>query len=374
VYRSAVPRLLFVTGTAPDVAAGSGTYVGISVLREALEGLGCAVDFVAPPAGRGPVSLVRRLYFNLSIRDVAKRLQPDALVGFDWDGLWLEDAGSPHIASLKGVIAEEAAFERGLPRLRLKTEARLEKRHVRRADRVLATSQHSASRIARAYGVSPECIAVVPEPIDLARWRAALESAEALPKDRPSILCVAHLYPRKDVATLLKAMVRLPPEVVLRVAGTGPELPSLRSRAAQLALGDRVEFLQHVPFARLAAEYRRADIFCLPSRQEGFGIVFLEAMAAALPIVAARAAAVPEVVPDGECGVLVEPRNAWALAGALERLFGDADERQRLGQGGRKRVERYNAPLVARRFLEAIGLEARAGTSPAPTDASRLVP
>ena len=360
--------MLFVTGTAPDVAAGSGTYVGISVLREALEGLGWAVELVAPPAGRGPVSLVRRLYFNLSIRDVAKRLRPDAVVGFDWDGLWVEDAGVPRIASIKGVIAEEASFERGVPRLRLKTEARLEKRNVRRADRILATSEHSASRIARAYGVPHERMAVVPEPIDLPRWRVALGSAEALPTDQPSILCVAHLYPRKDVATLLNAMVRLPPEVMLRVVGTGPELPNLKERAERLALVNRIEFLEHVPFARLAAEYRRADVFCLPSRQEGFGIVFLEAMAAGLPIVAARAAAVPEVVADEECGVLVEPQDAAALAGALARLLGDASERQRLGGEGRRRVERYDAPLVAGRFLEAIGLEARARTSRAPTE------
>jgi len=359
--------LLFVTGTAPDVAAGSGTYVGISVLREALEGLGCVVDFVAPPSGGGPVSLVRRLYFNLSIRDLAKGLPPDAVVGFDWDGLWVESAGAPHIASIKGVIADEASFERGLPRLRLKTEARLEKRHVRRADRILATSEHSASRIARVYGVPRERIAVVPEPIDLARWRAALDSAETLPKARPSILCVAHLYPRKDVATLLEALVRVPPEVVLRVVGTGPGLPGLRKRTAQLALGDRVEFLEHVPFARLAAEYRRSDVFCLPSRQEGFGIVFLEAMATGLPIVAARAAAVPEVVADGECGVLVEPQNVEALADALRRLMASPEERRRLGEAGRRRAERYDAQRVARRFLEAIGLEARAGTGPAPT-------
>src|SRR5262249_20116824 len=161
------------------------------------------------------------------------------------------------------------------------------------------------------------------------------------------ILCVAHLYPRKDVATLLDAIVRLPPEVVLRVVGAGPELPDLRRRAERLALGHRVEFLEHVPFGQLAAEYRRADVLCLPPRQQGFGIVFLEAMAAGLPIVAARAAAVPEVVADGECGVLVEPRDAAALAAALERLLDDADERQRLGREGRRRVERYDAPLVA---------------------------
>ncbi len=357
-----MPRLLFVTGTAPDVEAGSGTYVGISVLREALERLGCQVDLAAPSAGRGPVSLAGRFLFNVSVRGIARRLRPDAVVGFDWDGLFVARSGAAHAASVKGVLAEEASFERGLPRVRLTAEAWLEGRHVRRADRILASSRHSAGQIAAAYGVDPARIAVVPEPIDLARWRKAFDSAEPLPKDHRSILCVAHLYPRKDVSTLLDAMTHLPADVVLRVVGIGPELARLQQRARDLALGGRVEFLRHVPFARLASEYKRADVFCLPSRQEGFGIVFLEAMAAELPIVASRAAAVPEVVADGECGVLVPPQDSGALAAALAAILKNPQERLRLGQGGGRRVGRYDAPLVARRFLEALGLE----SSPSP--------
>src|SRR6266542_5516984 len=111
------------------------------------------------------------------------------------------------------------------------------------------------------------------------------------------------LFPYTTPSDLLGAMTRLDSEVALRVAGTGPQLDRLRILAGRLGLAQRVEFLGHVSFTRLAAEYRRAGIFCLPSRQEGFGIVFLEAMAAGLPIVAARAAAVPEVLADGECGI-----------------------------------------------------------------------
>jgi glycosyltransferase involved in cell wall biosynthesis len=126
--------------------------------------------------------------------------------------------------------------------------------------------------------------------------------------------------------------------------------------AKELRLGDRVALLEHVPFGRLVEEYRNADLFCLPSLQEGFGIVFVEAMAAGLPIVACRVAAVPEVVPDGECGMLVPPRDEPALAIALERLLSDEGERKRLGAAGRLRAARYDAPLVGRQFLEAIGL------------------
>jgi glycosyltransferase involved in cell wall biosynthesis len=158
------------------------------------------------------------------------------------------------------------------------------------------------------------------------------------------------------VATLVEAMASLRAAAVLRVVGDGPGLSRLRRLARRLALAERVEFLGHVPLARLAAEYARASLFCLPSRQEGFGIVFLEAMAAGLPIVAARAAAVEELLGDGESAVLVPPGDEAALAAALDALLGDAPLRQRLGAAGRRRVERYDAPIVARRFLEAIGL------------------
>jgi len=355
VYTTAVARLLFVTGTPADVRGGSGTFVGISGLRRALESRGHDVDILAPAPGR-PVSVTRRLLINLRARSAARRFRPDAVIGFDLDGLFIHSDGALHVASLKGVVADEALFERGTARARLRVEAFFENLHVRRADLVLATSAYSASRVVAHYAVPPGRVRVVPESIDLDRWRRALESAQALPREEPSILCVAHLYPRKDVATLLGAMTQLRSEVALRVAGTGPQLDSLRILAGRLGLAQRVEFLGHVSFTRLAAEYRRADIFCLPSRQEGFGIVFLEAMAAGLPIVAARAAAVPEVLADGECGILVPPGDESALAAALQRLLLDPTERQRLSEAGGRRVERYDAPLVAAQFLEAIGL------------------
>ena len=89
-----------------------------------------------------------------------------------------------------------------------------------------------------------------------------------------------------------------------------------------------MKWIGDVTQRQLAAEYQQADIFCLPSVQEGFGIVFLEAMAAGKPIVAARSAAVPEVV---QHGCLVEPDNAEALAAAIETLYFDAELRMRLG-------------------------------------------
>ena len=359
MYTSPVSRLLFITGTAADVPEGSGTYVGISVLREALEARGHRVEMLAPARNRGPVSLPHRLLFNVRARRAARKLLPDTdlLVGFDLDGFLVQSRGVRRVAAVKGVLADEARFERGLARVRLTIESFFEGLHVRRVERILASSAYSAARIAGSYRVPAQRITVVPEPIDLDRWRQALNAVPELPREEKAILCVAHLYPRKDVATLLAAMPRLSHEAVLRVVGNGPELANLCRQARELRLGRRVEFLGHVAFDRLAGEYRRADVFCLPSRQEAFGIVFLEAMAAGLPIVAARAAAVPEVVPDGVCGILVPPSSPDELAGALNRLLSSAEERHRMGEAGRRRAPLYDVSLVATRFLEAVGLE-----------------
>ena len=104
------------------------------------------------------------------------------------------------------------------------------------------------------------------------------------------------MYPRKRLRDLLHAAAVLRtriPDVQIRIVGQGPDYPRLVRLHGELGLGESVILLGDVSRERLAAEYVGADVFCLPSVQEGFGIVFLEAMAAGLAVVACRAAAVP---------------------------------------------------------------------------------
>jgi glycosyltransferase involved in cell wall biosynthesis len=349
-------RLLFFTGTSATVQEGSGTYVGIAVLRNALIALGHEVDLIAPSDSTPSGSALARLWFNYRARNWARNSRPDAIVGFDLDGVFVFPRGVLDVASIKGVLAEELKFEKGWARVGLLIQSRFEKRRVNRAARILTTSHYAATAIENHYGVPAQEVRIVPELIDLRRWRAALDNARPVSRLEPVVLCVAHLYPRKDVSTLLYAMARVQSPAVLRVIGIGPELRRLRRLARRLAIECRVHFLEHVSFPELAREYRNADVFCLPSRQEGFGIVLLEAMAAGLPVVAARAAAIPEVVPDGECGLLVEPGNAMGFAAAIDRLLSDPLERARLGKAGECHAGRYDAPLVAAEFLRALDL------------------
>jgi len=349
-------RLAFVTSTPMSVGGGSGTYVGISVLQQALVAHGCRVARVAPPPGPMPLGhTIQRLAFNLAAGRRLVRLGTlDGVLGFDLDGFLLRYRW-PYVAAIKGVLAEELTFERGAVRASLWLQSCLERVNVRRAPLVLTTSEYARQQIARHYGVSAAKIAVVPEPIDLARWRAALGAGDPAPW-APAILTVCHLYPRKRVDVLLRAMPRVleaVPAARLRVVGVGPEAERLGALRAALGLEAAVAFLGQVPFTQLAREYRDCALFCLPSQQEGFGIVLLEAMAAGRPIVACRAAAVPEVAPDGEAARLVPPNDPAALAAALIALLGDRERAAALGRAGAARVERYDAPRVADQFLAA---------------------
>ena len=340
-------RIRFLTSTPLDVQRGSGTYVGIHGLAKALERLGHTVEFSSPHVHL-PVYTLERLWFN---RWLSPSADFDLTVGFDMDGYRIARSPS-HVASLKGVIADEVRFESGLTRLTMSIQARCERLHVERAARVLVTSRYSGERAREFYGLR-EFPAIVPELIDLGEWRRLLLLHPAK-SSRFSVLFVGRLYRRKRVGVLLRAATALAgriPGLEIRIVGNGPCLPELHRLSRELKLERAVVWLGDVSRAELLAEYNRADVFCLPSVQEGFGIVLLEAMAAGKPIVASRAAAIPEVAPDA---VLVEPDSPEALAAAIEALYRSPETRAALGAAGAQWVEQFDAPRVARRFLEAV--------------------
>jgi glycosyltransferase involved in cell wall biosynthesis len=263
-----------------------------------------------------------------------------------------------YVVALKGIIADELQNERGLVRALLGIQARWEHRNVTAAERVIVPSRYSAAIAQALYAVDSSRLVVVPEPIDLAEWhRRFAEVDPPAPSRPPTVLCVARLYPRKRVADLLHAAVELRgriPGVRIRIVGEGPESVRLRALQAALVLGDTVTFLGDVSRRALAVEYVSAHCFCLPTVQEGFGLVFTEAMAAGLPVVACRAAAVPEVVEDRRTGLLVNPRAPEELAMAMETLLRNPGLSAQMGEAGRRRVEAFGLQAVATRFVTAV--------------------
>jgi len=161
------------------------------------------------------------------------------------------------------------------------------------------------------------------------------------------------MYRRKRLEVLLRAAAQVRDRIrrlEVRIVGTGPCAAQLHALSRELKLNGSVTWLGDISRPSLAEEYNRAHVFCVTSIQEGFGIVLLEAMAAGKPIVASRAAAIPEVVPHG---LLVEPENPEALAAAILDLYESEERRAAMGVEGTNWVEKFDAPRVAKRFLEA---------------------
>ncbi len=151
-----------------------------------------------------------------------------------------------------------------------------------------------------------------------------------LRRDRPVILSVGRLSPEKGLDVLIDAAAALRCPAQVAIAGTGPQEAQLRARAARLGLAGRVTFLGFVPDADLPAVYRLADMFAIASGAELQSLTTLAAMAAGLPVVAAAAGALAELVRHGSTGLLFTPGDAAGLAARADLLAGDAGLRRDL--------------------------------------------
>jgi colanic acid/amylovoran biosynthesis glycosyltransferase len=310
----------------PDDVAGAFVSDAVEHLREA----GLEVEVVSPASfrhfglayGYGIVGNLRRRpwralllpLFLASYARAARRAARDAdLVHAHWlpSALPALATGKPFVVQLWGTDAELARRAPWLAR-----------RLLRRARLAIAPSERLAED-ARSLGALD--VAVVPGGVEIPKEVAS-------PVDPPHVLYVGRLSEEKGVHELAAATNRLARVIV----GEGP---------LQSLFPDAVGF---VPPAQLGPYYERAAVVACPSRREGYGVVARQAMAHGRPVVAAAVGGLVDAVEDGVTGLLVEPHDAKALRGAIERLLGDAVLRRRLGDAARERArDRWSWPAAA---------------------------
>lgn len=216
----------------------------------------------------------------------------------------------------------------------------------RQADAGIAISE-AIRRFAIAYeGVSPQKIHTIHYGLDPASVhappdaRTRLRQELGLPADAPLVGSVCRLIEQKGLDNALDGFAQVVaefPAAHYAIAGDGPLRGALEAQAARLGVADRVHFLGWR--ADAPAIFAALDVLLAPSRWEGFGLVFLEAMALGVPVISTRVSAIPEVIADGETGWLVPPDDPAAIAGALRAALADPDERCRRGEAGRARLE-----------------------------------
>lgn len=240
-----------------------------------------------------------------------------------------------------------------------------DRRFVRAADLAVSCSAFNANQVRAHYGITPRVVYNGIDPVDLYPravdhgLRRALVGAEAS-AEASIIFYAGRLVRWKGVQHLIAALAQLAQsrQVVLVIAGEGEYRPALEQRARELGVGDRVRFLGYIAGDRLPRYYAASDIAALASyANETFSIMSCEAMACARPVVGTRFGGIPEVVVDGETGLLAEPENPEDLARQLARLLDDAALRQRLGECGRRRaLDLFTWDHVTERVLAAYEL------------------
>jgi glycosyltransferase involved in cell wall biosynthesis len=223
----------------------------------------------------------------------------------------------------------------------------------------IAISQGLAQYLAEAEGFDEEDFEIVHYGISDAGEATSYEGSD------PRLLCIGRLIPIKGHLVLLRALAQARaqvPGVRLDVAGRGPLEPALKAYARELGLEDAVRFLGFVSPVQSAIE--DAAVVVVPSLGEGFGMVALEAMERARPVIASTVGGLPEIVADGETGLVVPPADAEALADAIVALAGDLPRAAAMGRAGRDRALAEFTPERCVERVEELYLRALA---PAPT-------
>ena len=224
------------------------------------------------------------------------------------------------------------------------------------ADVIISPSEYYISE-SRFLGKYRDKIVVIPNGINLEEFMISYSKGECreklnLPAQDRMILFLGGLTPYKGPDVLVRAMAKIIkyiPDARLVLVGSGKMKNVLEELARKIGVNDHMEFAGFVTENAKPLYYRAADVFVLPStmNKEIFGIVNLEAMACGVPIVASKIGGVPDVVKDGENGLLAPPRDSEALADAIIYLLENEEVRSKMGKNGRKKVEDYSWDKIA---------------------------
>ena len=259
---------------------------------------------------------------------------------------WLRDAGAQR------VVACTHGHEVGWSML---PAARRSLRAIGSAvDVVTFVSRYTRSRFAAAFGPMAalehlpsgvDASVFAPDPVARQEIRARYGLG-----DRPVVVCVSRLVPRKGQDVLVRALPeirRRVPGAALLLVGGGPHHGALARLASAVGVADHVVLTGSVPWSELPAHYNAGDVFAMPCRTrgrgldvEGLGIVYLEASATGLPVVAGRSGGAPETVRDGITGAVVDGRSVAAVADEVAGLLADPDLAAKMGRAGREWVSR----------------------------------
>ncbi len=234
-------------------------------------------------------------------------------------------------------------------------------------DTVTYLGEYTRRRLARALGPHATMTRLTPG-VDVEAFSPQVSAAAVRARwgltDRPVVVCVSRLVPRKGQDTLIRALPdirRAVPDAALLIVGSGRYRDALRALAVQQGVAEHVVFTGPVPWAQLPEHFAAGDVFAMPCRTrragmdvEGLGIVYLEASATGRAVVAGDSGGAPDAVRPGATGLVVDGRDVPAVAAAVADLLGDEQRRTAMGRAGREWAEREWTWDVAAARLDAL--------------------
>jgi glycosyltransferase involved in cell wall biosynthesis len=313
-------------------------------------------------------------FFNKTIAHAVKTIEADVYEAHTVSGykflkaLKAHGITKPFIQTVHGVLADEYAqslqdasltFRAKLANLLMWQLSQLEKEAAKNATLVTTVSKYSSRKLLQLYNVDEKKVRVVPNGVDTNRFKPsknAEKTKQQIGIDRKlCILFVGRLIPRKGLPFLVKAaehIIKEHNQAMFVVVGDGPLKNNIRAHLEKIRLSGNFVFLGDVTEQALPAVYNCADVFVLPSIQEGQGIALLEAQATAKPVVAFNMGGVREAVLNKKTGFLTKP-DSRQLAEAVLKLLSNASLREKMGNCGREFVSaNFSWDICAQRMLK----------------------
>lgn len=267
---------------------------------------------------------------------------PAGLVGYVVS-LW---GGKPYVATSHGT--DIRILEKG------GLLAKVASRVYRRARYVTTVSSFLKERLIQSINLDPGKARVIPMPV-------TPETFSPTPlTDRPTkqILCVARLTPQKRLDVFLEACHLLKHKGIefrAKIVGEGPLKEALQQQIARLSLDDQVTLVDTIPQSKLSLLYAESYMCVLPSLEEGFGLVLVEAQLCRRPVIGARSGGITDIIEHDTSGLLVTPDDVQDLAAAMERILGDFQLALRLAEGGYQSAQKnYSPQAVLQKYLEVL--------------------
>lgn len=174
-------------------------------------------------------------------------------------------------------------------------------------------------------------------------------------KGNGKIICVGSLIERKGIDLLLKALAKVKSEYSLYLAGEGSERETLKDLAFELDISDKVHFLGQLNREELLAYYADSDLFILPTREDCFALVILEAMCSGLPIICSKYAdGAYDLIEEGKNGFIIEPYDETKFAESIEKVLGSKEIRENMQKNSKEILEKFRFANIAKGYMEAI--------------------